>query len=907
MQVQDAVGDVRAVVDIVGRDAELAAVAAFLEDEGARALLLAGEAGIGKTTLLRAALTDVRATLLRCRPAGSEVRLSFAALADLLEDVPDDLVELPEPQRAALDVALLRQVPPPGGVDGRAVGAAVLATLRAVAAREPLVVAIDDLQWLDAASAQALAFALRRLESEQVAVLATERVEPEARSALDVAALGLPLTRVEVGPLSLGALQRALRRTLDFRPPRPLLQRLHAASGGNPFFALELARALLREGTPLRAGDPLPATPSAAAALRERLGTLPQETHEALLDLAASGGRLAPREDALAPALAAGVVEVRGGELAFSHPLFATAVYAGASAGSRRASHARLALRAATSEEHARHLALAVEGPDETAAAAVAAAGEEALRRGATAAAVELLERAVLLTPSRGAALAERVLGAAEANRRAGNEDGGRRLARRVLHELPPGRSRTRLLIWLADAEGTIAAADAAVAAAGGDDELVAAALNARCEARQVGDDVDGALRDARAAVAAARRASSSAVLVRALAHVGHLETMAGDARGIQKLEEAASLQDPHDPATVLHGPATSLAIVALWRDDLDRARPALRSQITRAAELGDERARAAILQRLARAELWAGDLETALLLADELVELKEGDGWDDPVAGLWVRALVHAQLGRIEDARADVDRARALAAAQNDPDHFQVVFADGFTWGADGRHDRAADVLGRLPGFLAAAGVREPGVCPFHADELEALVRSGRAEQAAERIAAVEEEGARLDRPRLLLAAARGRGLLAETQGRADDALVAFECAVAASERLPIPFERGRALLDLGTALRRVRRRSEARDALAAARDRFSALPAPIWAGRATAELARLGGRTADGELTATERRVADLAAAGRSTKAIAAELVVSAKTVEKHLTSIYAKLGVRSRAELAARAAEG
>lgn len=898
----------RGVVDIVGRDAELAAVAAFMDDEpaGARALLLAGEAGIGKTTLLRAAFADARATVLHCRPADAEVRLSFAALADLLQGAPDDAVELPEPQRTALDVALLRRAPPPGGVDVRAVGAAVLATLRAHAERRPLVVAIDDVQWLDSASAQVLSFALRRLDEEAVAVVAAQRHEPNLVPPLDLERLGLPLTRVDLPPLSLGALQRLLRTALDYRPPRPLLQRVHQACGGNPFFALELGRALLRQGGESRPGDPLPPAPSAAAVVRGHLGSFAPETREALLDLAASGGRLAPLDEAvLAPALESGVVEVRGGELAFAHPLFSTAVYAGASAAARRAAHARLAARAPTSEERARHLAAAAAGPDSAAAAAVAAAGEEALRRGATAEAVELLERAVALTPAgESEALAERVRGAAEANRRAGNEEGGRRLARGALPGLPEGPSRTRLLIWLADAEGTVAAADAAVAAAGDDDELLAAALNARSEARQLGDDVAGALDDARAAVAAARSAASSAVLVRALSHVGHLEAMSGDPAGRAKLEEALSLQDPHDPATVLHGPATSLAILALWHDDLDRARAALRAQMTRAAELGDERARSAILQRLARAELWAGELEEALRLADELVELKQGEGWDDPVAGLWVRALVHAQLGRTDDARADVERARELAALQGDPDHFHVVFADGFARGAARDDEGAADALARLPELVAATGIREPGVCPFHADELEALVRAGRLEQADARVAAVTAEAERLDRPRLLVAAARGRGLLAEARGRGEDAVAAFEAAVAAAERLPVPFERGRALLDLGAALRRARQRSAAREALGAARDLFATLPAPTWAGRATAELARLGGRAAHGTLTATERRVAELAASGRTTKEIAAELVVSAKTVEKHLTSVYAKLGVRSRAELAARA---
>lgn len=901
---------VQGVVDIVGRDGEIAAVRRFLDGDEARALLLEGPAGIGKTSLWHfalAAATSQGHEILRYRAVGSEVRLSFAGLADLLEGVTEVLAELPPSQREALEVALLHRPPPAGGVDVRATGAAVLGILRLLSSRAPVIVAVDDLQWLDVASARALEFAFRRLGQEPVGVLATLRGDFELDPPFDLDATALPCARIEVGPMSLGAVQRLLRMHLGYRPPRPLLVRLHEASGGNPFYALALGRTLAAEPSDPAPGEPLPTPPSVAGIVERRLRLLPEECVDALLSLAARGQSRVPLEDDLLPAVENGVLESRGGLTWFSHPLFAAAVYGAASPARRREAHGRLAAAATGAEERARHLALAASEPNEATAAVVAVAADEAMRRGATSEAVELYERAVALSTTVDPdLLAERVRGAAEANRRAGNEDGARAVARAGLARIPAGRARARLLVWLADAEGTVRAADDAIEAAGADAALLAASLCARSEALQIADDVDGALADARRALAAARTAGDRSLVVRALSHVGHLEVMTGTRAGRERLEEALALQDPADPATLLHGPATALAIVRLWHDDLDGARAALAEQMRRATEIGDERTRASILQRLARVELWSGNLEHALALADELVELKEGEGWDDPVAGLWVRALVLAQLGKLGAAAADVERARELAASQGDPDHFHVVFANGFLAVAAGDHDAAAAQLERLPGLVEATGVREPGVCPYHADELESLVRAGRLERAAARVEVVEREAERLGRPRLRVAAARGRGLLSEAEGRRDAAIESFERAVSASRSLPVPFEQARALLDLGGALRRARRQSEARQALTAAHDGFAVIGADPWTAQALEELGQLGGRPRTEALTPAEARVAALAAEGRSTKAIASELVVSAKTVEKQLTSIYAKVGVRSKAELAARFAD-
>jgi predicted ATPase len=238
--------------ELIGRHEELSSIVRFVGSlaGGPRALLLEGEAGIGKTALWQAGLTRARTggqRTLVCRPTGSEVRLSYAALGDLLAEVLEEaLPALPVPQGRALQVALLLAEPEEEPPDQRAIGLALLNVLRTLSGSGPLLVAIDDTQWLDQPSAAVLAFALRRLVAEPVGVLATVRLtggEPPP-AALEV---WLPAERLRLGPLNLAAVHELLRTRLGVSPSRPTLVRLHQAAGGNPFFALELGRALLEQ------------------------------------------------------------------------------------------------------------------------------------------------------------------------------------------------------------------------------------------------------------------------------------------------------------------------------------------------------------------------------------------------------------------------------------------------------------------------------------------------------------------------------------------------------------------------------------------------------------------------------------------------------------------------------------
>ncbi|MGZ8783552.1 MAG: AAA family ATPase, partial [Gaiellaceae bacterium] len=238
--------------EIVGRDEEVAQVDAFLARDGPRALLLEGAAGIGKTTLWRTGIDLARARgqrVLSCSPSGAETTLSFAGLRDLLDAAFDDAADdLPAPQRHALAVALLREEgplgnPPPPG----AVAAAVVGLLHRLARETPLLVALDDVQWVDPSSASTLEFAGRRLGELPIALFVARRTNGRGVPLGLDRAFEERLTTVPVGPLSLGALHRLLRVRLEVAFSRPMLRRIHEASGGNPYFALEIGRLSARE------------------------------------------------------------------------------------------------------------------------------------------------------------------------------------------------------------------------------------------------------------------------------------------------------------------------------------------------------------------------------------------------------------------------------------------------------------------------------------------------------------------------------------------------------------------------------------------------------------------------------------------------------------------------------------
>jgi predicted ATPase len=403
-------------ITLVGRDAELGSIEAFLErvEVGPAGLVFTGEPGIGKTVLWETALEQCRrnSRVLSCRCLEAEASLSFAGLSDLVGSAFEEVApSLPVPRRHALEVALLLSEPGDEPVNPRAIGLALLDVVRTLASRRLLVIAVDDLQWLDSSTARVLQMALHRLTDERAGFLATVREAPDARVPFELerSFRNERLSRLSLRGLSLGALHRLLRERLGLGLTRPELVRLGEATAGNPLFALELGRELVHIGARLEPRKPLPVPASLGALLEQRLGRLPDETRAVLLAVAAldrptvetvAAAHTEPRRvlDALALAAREGVIELDGSRIRFAHPLLASACYEQSPLGQRRETHKALAAVVKGDEERVRHLALAATGVDAALAADLDEVAVAAEARGASAAA-ELLELAAELTP----------------------------------------------------------------------------------------------------------------------------------------------------------------------------------------------------------------------------------------------------------------------------------------------------------------------------------------------------------------------------------------------------------------------------------------------------------------------------------------------------------------------------
>jgi DNA-binding CsgD family transcriptional regulator len=915
--------------ELVGREEELQRVELFLQAarHTPRALVIEGEAGAGKTSVWEAALAAADGAgshTLAARPAEAETSFAYAALGDLLRGNLDALPGLPSRQRRALEVALLLDDQDADPPDQQSVALAVLGVFKRLADNRPLVVAIDDVQWLDTASAQVLRFAVRRLADEPVALLAAWRTEGEAPVPLDLdrAPASERLERLPLPPLSLGAVQHLLQERLGFLPPRPALRRLHELSGGNPFFALELARAFRTGTLRLEPGERLPvALEELVGARLEALSTgarralagaaaMAQPTL-ALVEAVTGAGR-----GALDEAERAHIILVRDGRVRFTHPLLASGAYASIHASVRRDLHSRAGIEVADAEERARHLALAATGPDEAVAHALEMAARRAESRGAPPAAAELYERAVRLTPpSARRDVLRRTTCAGFCTFQSGDGRRARMMLDEVVSELERGPDRARALISLArvrsyddDIRVPEMLFRQALDEAGDDDELLAGAgLNIAGILFRLRERLEEAVEHASTAARAATSAGSIGWLAEALgARVMAEAALGRAAEAAATLESALALQADCEDQRALAQPLFQVAVVWLWWDELERAKNGFEWLLGRAREMGDEGSLPYVLVLAAQVECVRGDLALAAAHADEGYELTEQTGQATLGAYLLaLRALAHAAAGEEEPARERAARALAVAdrTSGRPAEHFALT-ALGELELSLGRAAEASHALGPLVAFLRRERIREPGTARVVPNQVEALIALGELEAASELLDWHSENAELLGRRSALAAAARCRGLLRAEQGELEQALELLERAVDLSSGVPIPSEHARALLAQGAVQRRAKHKRAARDSLEAGLAIFDGMGARAWAERARAELARVGGRApSEGALTPTERRVAELVAEGLQTKQVAAALFVSAKTVEGHLTNIYAKLGVHSRTELARR----
>ncbi len=918
---------------IVGREPELSALQEFVSgiDDGAASLVLEGIAGIGKTAIWDRAVQDARSAgvaVRTCRCSQADTAWAFSGLGDLFDGLDGEvLAALPAVQRDSLGAALLLAGAADYSPGTRVVGVAVLGALRALARTGPLILAIDDVQWLDVSSRRVLSFAVRRLTQEPIRLLTCYRTELDgnqgrADDAHGGADLGLVGRRIVVGPVSIGVMQRIVQIRLSRTLSRSTLARLHQATGGSPMMCLEMARAMQRRGREPAAGEPLTVPADLRLLVNDRLEGLSSEARQQALLLSALAQPTVAAIDTIlgdpeltarcvAELIAAGVIERDGERVRFTHPLLASVPYADLDPRARRRLHERLAAVVEDPEEHARHAALAAAGRSTEVAAALDIASRHARRRGSIDAAAELSELAVTSTPlDHGDDLLRRTVQTAEYLLLLGEPVRARTVLGGGLNAVPPGPLRVRGLLL----QATIASweqGDATVAdwcgqamVEAGDDLL----LQARCHAafaETCPNDVPTDLWHAEQAVVLLGEMEDppTDLLAGALVNVASHGLRLGRGLAVSPLQRAVALQAAGQPVPIGDRAAMGLGMYLKVVDRFDESRTWLADMRTCAIDEGDDSALPFVLGHLATLECWAGDYRSALALAEEGREHAARMGMRAPMPAS-AQVLTLAHLGRVTEAKAlaDVDIAgdAALGFRSALALHFRSL---GFAELVSG------DPAGAASHLLAAAsisfdevGIREPGILRLHQDAVAALIALGRIDEAERMTAQLDLSAQTNHHPWSVTMAGRSHGLLLAAAGDLPGAATLFEQTLMDHRVLPMPFEEGRTRLLFGIVLRRSGHRTDARREFGAAQAIFTRLGTPLHADQARRELAGVGGRRRpDNDLTPVERRVTGLVAAGQTNREVAAALFVSVRTVEGHLGHVYQKLGVRSRTELA------
>jgi DNA-binding CsgD family transcriptional regulator len=897
---------------LVGREAEQRTLDALLQsarDERSAALVLRGEPGIGKTALVGYAVeraTDMR--VLRCVGIEAEHELPFAGMHQLVRPCLGLVDRLPAPQAAALRSALGLSF---DGVPDRFLVSLGLLSLLAEACEEcPVLCCIDDAQWLDAPSAEALVFATRRFEAEPIAVLMAVR-EGELRR---FDAPGVP--ELELAGLAESDARALLTARLERTAPADVVATLLSTAHGNPLALLELPGALseaqLAGAQPIL--GPPPVRGAVEAAFGARVARLPGATRRALLlaaadevgDLAGverAAGRLGLALTDLDAAEHEGLVRVDGA-VVFRHPLVRSVVYRSATHSERRAAHEALAAVVDDPMSRAWHRALFAEHADESIAAELEAAAGQAAVRGAHATASTAFERAAELSddaPSRG----RRLACAAQAALDAGRLDAAVVLAERARPLLVDPVALAQLSLIRAANESRrgspfeshlqLREAGTGIAEIAPDQAVelilwsVFVGLQGGWPERALAD-VDQLL----------ERIQAHGRLVRFGRAVidGAFALLAGDAaRARERLGEALALGDVVEGGRSMVLPA----FVRLFMGDFVGARDVAARATAALREQGSLAPRAGLLPMLASTEIAARLAREAATTVTEGLELAQPLGYEnDETALLGVQARIAAFLGHEEECR------EAAAAAM------RRGVANGVGW---------AMLLARLALAELELGLGNAREAVEHLDQLDpspfpplaamatpdyvdAALRLGEPERAASALERFAAWAPVNEGPLVQGMLARCRAVLT-ADGDAADRLFAEAIALHAYD---VPaFERARTQLAYGERLRRERRKIEARTQLRSALDSFEGLGAALWARRARGELHATGetARRRDvstiDELTPQELRIATLVADGGSNRDVAAQLFVSPKTVEYHLRKVFMKLGVGSRVELA------
>lgn len=869
-----------------------------------RALTIHGAAGIGKTALWRSGLDVCRGlghAVLVARGAMEEMSEPLVTLTDLFEGVD------PPTQVLASDTDPIER------------GRAVLDTLRELSNRSPVIVAIDDAQWIDAVTARSLRYTLRRLDGEPIGVLVTSR-RGEGGDRLNLASSLPPgrATTVDVGPLSPAELRRLLRTAVAAISPLTF-RKVYEVSGGNPLYAIELTRSLRSEERALGIAASFPLPDSLQAVIAARLGQVAGD----VLTLIRFASALGPTPLAqLARVLPLTDVEASLGEaekldilvvdpdlrVRFAHPLVGSAVYEGMNRLERRALHGHIAAQLDDPDARARHLALSVDAADGEAADALEAAALRAAERGASDLAAELAHHSRRITPGddQGAANRRALLEVTNVAS-AGDARRARALIDELAAALPPGPVRAEALIQRFYVENDdVELGDATLLQAFEDSEGHAA-LRGRVL------DIIGWFRGiyrgelargiqcATKALELAEATHDRRLEMLAGAHLAHMEAMTGKPDTEAMAESIAMASDIGEPA-LGGGPRAWLAKQRSWAGDLDAAEAAFTELIEALPVTGNELERPYRLYDLALVACARGDFAAAWdhveagVTAARDTENSDAEGWM-----LYPKALVEAWLGETTA----LETAEQMLTWPGRPSHrlgsARAKAVIGLLAYSRGDTQRAADVLDEAYAAADEMGVRHPGAVPALTDAVIALAAAGRSEEAAAVHDAISGAVASMQEERPSAMLAHAVGVLSLARGEPEDAEESLGAAVAAFDRLGLRPDAARAKLCQGQALLRGGKRTAAAEALSEARQRFFELGAELWVQRAAEDLDRAQPRRVDGMLTTTEAKIAELVAGGARNREIAAALYVSVATVEAHLTRIYRKLEIRSRTELA------
>ncbi|MER6493921.1 helix-turn-helix transcriptional regulator [Streptomyces griseorubiginosus] len=903
----------------------------------AQGVLLHGPEGIGRSTLLTALTADAPGTVLRCAPAEEDAPLPCAGLVDLFARVPEHCLESLAPgPRTALEAALLRSAAPADHRDRLALRVAVLDTLRALASTGPVLLVVDDVQWLDEPTADLLAFAVRRLDGLDIRVLAAERV-PEGEQPTRLRCCPPGTLELPVPPLTDEEVALLVRTDLGTGLSPSAVRAVQELAAGNPWYARELGRAAHKtHGLPESPGagrTGLPATPTAGpygtdvpprlrGHLLRRVRLLPDPARFALLLASAAArpgltvlraaGLSDPAAD-LAAAERLGVAAVDAdGAVRFRHPLLRAAVYADAPGSDRRRAHTLLADVVTEPVERARHLAHARPYEDEGTARTLMSAAETARREGAPDTGFELAALAVRRTPGdRPADRADRLLAAAEYACDAGRIEEAGEAAGAVLTESDSAHRRVRArLILLRNAGQALEGAGDLI-----EEGLQDALGEPESEARlhhwaAVRGLLCGELEEADRHARQAAEVGDTETRVAALATLARVRSLAGAPLAADAaLEAALALSGGTGGGPESWRLIRMRAILALDSDRVTEAHEQLTRLLAAVGELAGVEDVLATLVALTRVQVRAGHCREALLTADRCARPLAEAGVPAAPA-LYAAALAATVGGTAEEARRLAGQ--AVRASEADGDRLFLlralaVLGQAELLGGDPRGAAAAvEALQRVRELGTEMSAADPPLLHWYADLAEALVVLGETDEAG---AVVREARARVSAatPGSVLAALeRAEGLREAGLGRAKEGAARLRAAVERLRRLPLPVELVRTLIALGAVERRSRRRSSARGVLGEALETATRIGAAPLACRAREELARVdtgerAGETGGPELTPTEARIAALVGGGATNREVAAELFISVKTVEGALSRVYRKIGVRSRTALA------